>query len=56
MADPSLFLIIIGCERGIGELFSTTVAPILPNQTTVGFSKEEAVSDVGSFFRTWVLV
>ncbi len=56
MSDPSLFLIRVGGKRGIGELFSATVAKIAANSAAVGFSKEEAISDKESFFRTYKLV
>jgi hypothetical protein len=56
MSNPSLFLVTIRSKRGIGELFSTTVAEIATNEAAIGFSEEEAISDNGSFFRTRVLV
>jgi hypothetical protein len=56
MRDPSLLLVSVGSKRGVGELFSATVAQIAANRTTVRFSKEEAISDEESFFRTWELV
>jgi hypothetical protein len=52
MTDPSLFLIIIRSKRGIGELLPATVAEVTRNKAAIGFSKEEAISDEGSFFRT----
>ncbi len=55
MTDPSLFLAIVRSKRGIGELFSTTVAPVAANSAAIGFSKEGAISDEESFFRTWEL-
>jgi hypothetical protein len=56
MRDPSLFLIRVGSKRRVGELFSATVAQVAANSAAVGFSKEEALSDEESFFRTWELV
>jgi hypothetical protein len=52
MTDPSLFLVIIRSKRGVGELFSTTVAEVTGNEAAIGFSKEGAVSDEESFFWT----
>jgi hypothetical protein len=54
-----LFLIIIGSKRGIGELFSTTVAKIAANRSAIGFSKGIDVSciqDAGNGFSCRALV
>jgi hypothetical protein len=47
---------VVGQKSGIGELFSTTVAKEAGYSSAIGFSKKAAISDVGSFFRTGLLV